>query len=71
MSVMKIVKANLITQVIWFVVIAVMAMVAGIFKTSASAQKNAKKTTKDGFQSEKMQNIYNNYVEKEMGYGKN
>ena len=70
MSVMKIVKANLITQVIWFVAIAVMAMVVSFFKTNSSAKKDDKKTTKDGFQSEKMQNIYNKYVKKEMQYGK-
>ena len=69
MSVMKIVKANLITQVIWFVVIAVMAIVVGLFKTSSSAKKDDKKTTKDGFQSKKMQSIYDHYLNKEMQYG--
>lgn len=69
MSVFKIIKANLITQMIWFVVVGVMMLVVGLFKTSPSAKGSSKKATKDGFQSEKAQKMYDHYVEKEMQYG--
>lgn len=58
MSVMKMVKANLITQLIWMVFAAVVFFVIGLV---ATREENKKKFTKDGFGSDAMQNLYNRY----------
>lgn len=65
MKVSSIVKANLITQLILAAVAFVIFFFVGLFAT-----RDEKKKTKDGFQSDKMQSLYNHYVNKEMEYGK-
>jgi FtsZ-interacting cell division protein ZipA len=59
------VKANLITQLILAAVAFVIFFFVGLF-----AARDEKKKTKDGFQSDKMQSLYNHYLNKEMQYGK-
>ena len=58
------VKANLITQLILTAVAFVIFFFIGLF-----AARDEKKKTKDGFQSDKMQSLYNHYINKEMQYG--
>lgn len=65
MKVSSIVKANLITQLILAAVAFVIFFFIGLF-----AARDEKKKTKDGFQSNKMQSLYDHYVKKEMQYGK-
>jgi FtsZ-interacting cell division protein ZipA len=59
------VKANLITQLILAAVAFVIFFFVGLF-----AARDEKKKTKDGFQSDEMQSLYNHYLNKEMQYGK-
>lgn len=71
MSVAKMVKANIITQLIMMVVAAVVFFVVGLVATRNKTKvKEFNNFTKDGFHSEEMQNIYDRYLNKEMQYGK-
>jgi len=66
MSVAKVVKANLITQLIWLVVVLATYAVYYVI----GFKKGLTNTTKDGFQSQRMQSLYDHYIQKEMQYGK-
>lgn len=71
MSVAKMVKANVITQLIMMVVAAVVFFVIGFIATRNETKgKKFSSFTKDGFRSQSMQNIYDRYLNKEMQYGK-
>jgi hypothetical protein len=71
MSVAKMVKANIITQLIMMVVAAVIFFVVGLVATRNDTKKRVSgKFTKNGFQSESMQEVYDRYLNKEMQYGK-
>lgn len=61
MSVFKMVKANLITQLIWMAVVGIVFVIIGLF-VKKSDVKNP--TTKDGFGSKKMQDTYDHYKTK-------
>lgn len=61
MSVFKMVKANLITQLIWMAVGFIIFLIIGLFAKKSDV-KNP--TTKDGFSSQKMQDTYNHYKAK-------
>lgn len=58
MNVFKMVKANLITQLIWMAVVGIVFIVIGLFAEKSDAKET---TTEDGFGSKKMQDIYNHY----------
>lgn len=58
MSVKQMVKANMITQLIWMVFAAVIFFVIGLV---ATREENKKKFTKDGFKSDAMQDLYDRY----------
>jgi len=58
MSVKQMVKANMITQLIWMVFTAVIFFVIGLV---ATREENKKKFTKDGFKSDAMQDLYDRY----------
>lgn len=64
MSSWKITKGILGAQAIMMVIATVVFFVIGLVPT-----KNKTKKTKDGFQTNEMQKLYNHYVEKEMKYG--
>jgi hypothetical protein len=71
MSVAKMVKANIITQLIMMVVAAVVFFVVGLVATrNETKNKVSGKFTKNGFQLDSMQKVYDQYLNKEMQYGK-
>jgi uncharacterized membrane protein len=68
---MKMVKANIITQLIWLVIAFVAFFVVGLVATrDKTKNKKSNKFTQDGFRSAEMQKVYDHYIQKEMQYGK-
>ena len=66
MSIKQMVKANLVTQLIWvvitFVVFYVIGFVSSMKKTpKGEFTRNGWKFTKDGFKSDAMQDLYDRY----------
>jgi len=59
MSTWKIMKAMMAVQAIWIAVIGI-----SIFGAAMTDPKNKQKKTKNGFQTEKMEEIYNHYKQK-------
>lgn len=68
MSSWKLVKAVMGAQLIWAAIAIVIAAIVAYGKGLFSGLTNNKKT-KDGFQTNEMQKVYDHYVEKEMKYG--
>lgn len=68
MSAWKITKGILGAQAIMVVIGAVVFFGIGLIATKDKT-KAGKKFTKDGFHTEKMQKVYDRYINKEMQYG--
>lgn len=68
MSSWKLIKSVMGAQLIWAAIAIVIAVIVAYGKGLFSGSTSNKKT-KDGFQTNEMQELYNRYINKEMQYG--
>lgn len=66
MSSWKLVKAVMGAQIIWAIIAFATMFIIGLFVTKDKVEN---KKTKDGFHTDKMQKVYDHYINQEMKYG--
>jgi len=62
MSTWKITKGIMLAQLIWVTIVGAVVMLIALFATNDKTEKT--KRTKNGFQTQKMEDLYQNYKQK-------